>query len=128
QPFSQALRVEYGDGADPLAGAEGGGEVVRTGRRGDDGAGCVEDRRDHDVQAFAGAGWTDEQDRVLHTRPDLTPLGGANPVTDIRRHWIAQRGPKCPGAASQRLARRGLGDFLAGGGPGEAPRVTLGLP
>src|SRR5699024_7744228 len=104
----------------PGAGAVGGGpsvpargsrprcEVVRAGAGGDDGAGCTEARRDHDVQALAGAGWADEQDRVLHARPHLTALGGADPVADIPWVGVVQGGTQRPGPAQQRFRRGGL--------------------
>lgn len=50
-------------------GLERGGEVVWSGAGGDDGSGCVEDRVDDAVQAFTGAGWADQQDRVFPPMP-----------------------------------------------------------
>ena len=54
---------------------EGGGEVVGSGAGGDDRPGGVQDRGDDDVEAFAGAGWAEEQDGVLDAGPDLRARG-----------------------------------------------------
>ena len=83
------LRVEHGDRpAATAAGAEGGGEVVGPGAGGDDRAGCVEDRVDDDMEAFAGAGWADQQDRVFDRCPYLRAAAGSEEVADIFRGWV----------------------------------------
>jgi hypothetical protein len=127
--FGEVLRVEHRDRpALAASGAEGRGEVVGPGAGGDDRAGCVEDRVDDDMQAFAGAGWADQQDRVLDRCPDLRAATGPEQVADILRCWRFQGGPQ-RGRAVQQCLRGCCGlDFVAGRDPGEAVRVGLGLP
>ena len=56
-----------------------------SGAGGDDGTGGVKDRVDDHVQAFAGAGRADQQDRVLYRCPHLRYATGPQQVADVLR-------------------------------------------
>ena len=64
----------------------------RAGRGRDDGAGCVEDRVDHEVQALAGARWADDEDRVFDRCPDPAAVAPPEEVADIGGSGVAERG------------------------------------
>jgi hypothetical protein len=58
-------------------------EVVTTARR-------VEDRVDDQMQALAGAGRSDDEDRVLDRGPDLPAVRAAEQVGDLLSSRVPQ--------------------------------------
>lgn len=61
----ELLGIEDRDRPMLTPGVDGGGDVVGSGGGRHDGAGCVEDGVDDQVQSLAGAGWPDDEDGVL---------------------------------------------------------------
>jgi hypothetical protein len=120
------LRVEDRHRSAFLTGRNGGDDVVGAGGRRDDGTGRVEDRVDDEVQALAGPGRSDDQDRVLDRGPDLSAAATPEQVADILRLRAADRRAKRVASAYERSFRRDKVDVAAGGDALDLVRIVLG--
>ncbi len=86
----------------------------RPGGGGDHRPRRVEDHGDDQVEALAGAGRAEQEDRVLHARPALHPPRGAQPVADIARAGPGQGPPQRRRPSEQHF------------GPGRTPHLPGG--
>ncbi|MPM27679.1 hypothetical protein SDC9_74192 [bioreactor metagenome] len=121
------LRVEHRRRADALSCAQARGEVVRACRGCDHAAGGIQDRRHDDLERFPASRRADDQQGVFHARPHVKPMRGTDPVANVGRCGVLQRGTEIARPREQRLGGGGLSDVLFCCRSGQSVRVLRAL-